>query len=225
MHDDPFRRLYWKIFIQCPSTDSIIQPEPSDIQVAIFLWISWPEIQDQQHWLLFWANCYNKLCYWLHYLLECDPQSLNKFQRFHFTQQLCESISNGFSCSNVLFQWICIIFHTYFKWFGVSFESFNFSYIFVLEAATGTTIFFLLGVGVGFHPSLSSNDGGMILSSYSCTIYLTLFRGVGIGLILGLGTGLSGLTFFFKNSFINWVFLFCVDHILCGKKCPHCHTL
>ena len=63
--------------------------------------------------------------------------------------------------------------------------------------------FFLLGVGVGFHPSLSSNGGGMILSSYSCTIYLTLFRGVGIGLILGLGTGLSGLTFFFKNSFIN----------------------
>ena len=58
--------------------------------------------------------------------MECDPQSLNKFQRFHFTQQLCESILNGFSCSNVLFQWICIIFHIYFKWFGISFESFTF---------------------------------------------------------------------------------------------------
>ena len=65
----------------------------------------------------------------------------------------------------------------------------------------------------------------MILSSYSCTIYLTLFRGTGIGLIIGLGTSLSGLTFFFKNSFINCVFLFCVDHILCVKKCPQCLSL
>ena len=102
---------------------------------------------------------------------------------------------------SIHFEHVCIA-----HWIRAHFEEcckINFSYIFVLEAATGTTIFFLLGVGVGFHPSLSSNGGGMILSSYSCTIYLTLFRGVGIGLILDLGTGLSGLTFFFKNSFIN----------------------
>lgn len=55
---------------------------------------------------------------------------LNKFQSFHFTQQLCESVLNGFSCSNVLFQWICIIFHTCFKLFGTFFESFTFLFYF-----------------------------------------------------------------------------------------------
>ena len=74
--------------------------------------------------------------------------------------------------------------------------------IFVLSAAPGTTTFFL-GIRVGFHPSLISTNGGMILSSNSCTICLTFFRGVGIGFILGLGTGLSGSKFCFNNSFIN----------------------
>lgn len=100
-----------------------------------------------------------------------------------------------------------------------------FSSTFVLEAATGTIIFFLLSVGVGFHPSLSSSGGGMILSSYSWTIYLTLFRGVGIVLILGLGTDLAGLTSCFNNSFINCMLLFCVYHTFGAKKCPHCLSL
>ena len=100
-----------------------------------------------------------------------------------------------------------------------------FSSTFVLEAATGTTILFLLSVGVGFHPFLSSSGGGMILSSYSCTIYLTLFRGVGIGLILGLGTDLAGLTSCFNKSFINFMLLFCVYHTFGAKKCPHCLSL
>lgn len=150
---------------------------------------------------------------------------LNKFQSFHFTQQLCESVLNGFSCSNVLFQWICIIFHTCSNYLVHSLRVLLFSSTFVLEAATGTIIFFLLSVGVGFHPSLSSSGGGMILSSYSWTIYLTLFRGVGIVLILGLGTDLAGLTSCFNNSFINCMLLFCVYHTFGAKKCPHCLSL
>ena len=56
------------------------------------------------------------------------------------------------------------------------------------------------GAGVGLQSSLNSNGGGMMLSSYSWTICLTLLRGVGISrstifLVRGAGVGL-----FFRSS-------------------------
>ena len=76
------------------------------------------------------------------------------------------------------------------------------------EGTGFSTSFAFLGVGIGLtvgltvleaatglYPSLNSIGGGMILSSYSCTICFTLFRGFGTGLTpLGLVLAYSILT-------------------------------
>ena len=114
------------------------------------------------------------------------------------------------------------------KCFGISFQSFVCP-IFVLGikiafifrgAGTG---FIFLSTGKGLRPSLNSIAGSIMLSSYSCTISLTLFRGFGIGLsvvendlsstdimslcfsiCLMLGLGVDSAFCFNNNSLINF---------------------
>ena len=106
-------------------------------------------------------------------------------------------------------------------------------YLFALFFFLGIRIAFIFrGAGTGFiflstgkslRPSLNSIAGSIMLSSYSCTISLTLFRGFGIGLsvvendlsstdimslcfsiCLMLGLGIDSAFCFNNNSLINF---------------------